>query len=132
MSDGPRQSCTWRTRRTHCERSPSPWARPPGGARWWATSMTVARPRVGPPPLAVPPDQDVAPSILAFAPGAGRAMGMAAGPGAPNPTPANPIGKSRRAGASLATPLGRGAVLSELLEAGGRRCNWVRAAIGFL
>ena len=46
--------------------------------------MTVARPRVGPPPLAVPPYQDVSPSILAFAPGAGRAMGMAAGPGAPN------------------------------------------------
>jgi hypothetical protein len=52
--------------------------------------MTVARPRVGPPPLAVPPYRDVSPSILAFASGAGRAMGMAAGPGAPNPTADGP------------------------------------------
>jgi hypothetical protein len=57
--------------------------------------MTVARPRVGPPPLAVPPYREVRPPhILAFASGAGRAMGMVVGPGAPNPTPANPIRKS--------------------------------------
>ena len=59
-------------------------------------------------------------------------MGMAAGPGAPNPTPANPIRTSRRAGAGIATSLGRRAVLSELPEAAGRRCNGVTAAIGFL
>src|SRR5215207_2711130 len=95
--------------------------------------MTVARPRVGPRPLAVPPCREVRPPhLLAFAPGAGRAMGMAAGPGAPTPTPANPIRKSRRAGAGIATPLGRRPVLSELLEAAGRRCNWVTAGIGFL
>jgi hypothetical protein len=35
MSDGPRQSCTWRTRRTHDELSPLPWYRP--SASWWAT-----------------------------------------------------------------------------------------------
>jgi hypothetical protein len=32
----------------------------------------------------------------------------------------------------MATPLGRRPGLSELLEAAGRRCNWVTAAIGFL
>jgi len=35
MSDGPRQSCTCRTRRSHGELSPSPWDRP--SASWWAT-----------------------------------------------------------------------------------------------
>jgi hypothetical protein len=47
--------------------------------------MTVARPGVGPPPSAVPPCRELSPHVLAFAPGAGRAMGMAAGSGASNP-----------------------------------------------
>jgi hypothetical protein len=46
MSDGPRQSCTWRTSRTHDELSPLPWDRP--SASWWQRSVTVARPRVAP------------------------------------------------------------------------------------
>jgi hypothetical protein len=50
----------------------------------------MARPRVGPPALgraALPGGEP--PHSPAFASGAGRAMGMAVGPGAPNPTPTN-------------------------------------------
>jgi hypothetical protein len=48
--------------------------------------MTAARSRVGPPAPAVPPRQDGgAHCRLAFASGAGRAMGMAVGPEAPRP-----------------------------------------------
>src|SRR5512132_3731224 len=41
MSDGPRQSCTWRTRRTHDELWPLPWYRPSAG--WGATIPWQAR-----------------------------------------------------------------------------------------
>jgi hypothetical protein len=53
-------------------------------------SMTVARPRVGPPARghAALPGVEL-PQILAVAPGAGRAMGMVVGPRGANPTAAN-------------------------------------------
>ena len=63
-----------------------------GGPR----SMTVARPRVGPPVLgraALPGGEP--PHILAFAPGAGRAMGMAAGPGRTQPNASKPPSASQ-------------------------------------
>lgn len=67
---------------------PPPWSGP--GMSWWARVHDRGTAEGWPPALgraALPGGEP--PHILAFAPGAGRAMGMAAGPGAPNP-PANP------------------------------------------
>jgi hypothetical protein len=60
MSDGPRQSCTWRTRRLHDELSPLPRYRP--SASWWATIRDGGAAEVGRPPWAVPPCQELSQS----------------------------------------------------------------------
>ena len=65
--------------------------------------MTAARSRVGPPAPAVPPRQDVGGHCrLAFASGAGRAMGMVVGPEAPPPnrTPLMEVASGARTAAN--------------------------------
>jgi hypothetical protein len=57
-----------------------------GGPR----SMTVARPRVGPPSSAVPPYREVSPLTSWRSPRARPSHGGGGRPRAPNPTPANP------------------------------------------
>jgi hypothetical protein len=77
-----------------------PWHRspqkvPPSGNRVWLRVgvITAARSRVGPPAPAVPPRQDeILCDRLAFASGAGPAMGMEAGPEAPF-VPYDPVTK---------------------------------------
>ena len=84
MSDGLRQSCTWRMRRTHGELLPHPGiGQVPVG---WQGSMTVARSRIGSPPSARAACQELSPLTSWQSPRApAEAMGMAAGPGSAQP-----------------------------------------------
>jgi hypothetical protein len=84
MSDGLRQSCTWRTRRTHGELLPSPWDRP--GASWLAMILdrgTVEDWLPALDPCRLPGAEP--PHILAVAPGAGRSHGDGGRPGSAQP-----------------------------------------------
>jgi hypothetical protein len=94
--------------------------------------MTVARPRVGPPPLAVPPYQEVSPSHPGVRPGRRPSHGDGGRPRGAQPNASKPHPHVTASRCWHATPLGRRAVLSELPEAAGRRGNGVTAAIGFL
>ena len=99
-----------------CRRRPGTDPVRVGGQR----SVTVARPRVGPPPWAVPPCQELSPHILAVAPGAGRAMGMVAGPGAPNPTPARTYPQVVLSSAAAALTLPNGSASAKARSASAR------------
>jgi hypothetical protein len=67
----------------------------------WQPSMTVARPRVAPAFGRATLPGGEPPHSPAFASGAGRAMGMAVGPGAPNPNTDKHAMASRSRGWSL-------------------------------
>jgi hypothetical protein len=105
MSDGPRQSCTWRTSRTHDELSPLPWDRP--SASWWQRSVTVARPRVAP-ALGRTVGQELSPARPGSRSGRRPSHGMVAGPGAPKPN------ASKHLSVSQAEPApGRGTLVEQ-------------------